>query len=171
MHSWQSHGVALTTCELGNAPLFGAFPDRGGVSLAPPRRWLAEGKTEGLSILPVNLLGSSRGVSRRILAKSPVGSLPPANLETAHCARRFRAPAQMRSRCVGRGAASIGAKPRGTQRLAKFAPLRRERGLYRARRWRVVQHLCWRRDGESKLYWFSPVASLRESSPTKPNTL
>ena len=41
-------GVALTTCELGNAPLFGAFPDRGGVSLAPPRRWLAEGKTEGL---------------------------------------------------------------------------------------------------------------------------
>ena len=45
-------GGALTTCELGNAPLFGAFPDRGGVSLAPPRRWLAEGKTEGLLILP-----------------------------------------------------------------------------------------------------------------------
>ena len=31
--------------------------------------------------------------------------MPLANLETAHCARRFRAPAQMRSRCVGRGAA------------------------------------------------------------------
>ena len=26
--SWQRHGVALTTCELGNAPSFGAFPDR-----------------------------------------------------------------------------------------------------------------------------------------------
>ena len=73
-------------------------------------------------------------MSRRFLAKSPVGFLPPANLETAHSARRFRAPAQMRSRCVGRGAAGIGAKPRGTQRLAKFAPLRRERGVYRARR-------------------------------------
>ena len=28
MLSWQRHGVALTICELGNAPLFGAFPDR-----------------------------------------------------------------------------------------------------------------------------------------------
>ena len=26
--SWQSPGGALTTCELGNAPLLGAFPDR-----------------------------------------------------------------------------------------------------------------------------------------------
>ena len=26
--SWQSHGVALPTCELVNAPLFGAFTDR-----------------------------------------------------------------------------------------------------------------------------------------------
>ena len=34
VHSWQSHGVALTTCELGNAPLFGAFPDRSAVSTA-----------------------------------------------------------------------------------------------------------------------------------------
>ncbi len=33
----------------------------------------------------VNLLGSSRGVSRRILAKSPVGSSPPANLGMPHC--------------------------------------------------------------------------------------
>ena len=32
-------GGLFAACELGNAPLFGAFPDRGGVSLAPPRRW------------------------------------------------------------------------------------------------------------------------------------
>ena len=50
-------------------------------------------------------LPPSLRVSRRILAKSPVGSLPPANLEMAHGACRFRVPAQMRSRCVGRGAA------------------------------------------------------------------
>ena len=49
--SWQSPGGVLTAFELGNAPLFGAFPDRGGVSLAPPRRWLAEGKTKGLLCL------------------------------------------------------------------------------------------------------------------------
>ena len=36
--------------------------------------------------------------------------------ETAHCARRYMAPAQMRSRCVGRGDASRAIKPRGTQR-------------------------------------------------------
>ena len=60
-HSCEEPGGLFAACELGNAPLFGAFPDRGGVSLAPPRRWLAEGKTEGLSILPVNLFGSSRG--------------------------------------------------------------------------------------------------------------
>ena len=60
-------GVALTTCELGNAPLFGAFPDRGGVSLAPPRRWLAEGKTEGLLILPAIPLAPPVGVSKCIL--------------------------------------------------------------------------------------------------------
>ena len=33
MLSWQRHGVALTICELGNAPLFGAFPDRAQVLL------------------------------------------------------------------------------------------------------------------------------------------
>ena len=40
--SCEEPGVALTTCELENGALFGAFPDRGGVSLAPPRRWLAK---------------------------------------------------------------------------------------------------------------------------------
>ena len=44
--------------------------------------------------------------------RDEVGSLPLANLETAHSARRFRAPAQIRSRCVGRGAAR--ALPRET---------------------------------------------------------
>ena len=48
MLSCQRPGGALTAFELGDAPLFGAFPDRGGVSLAPPRRCLAKGKTEGL---------------------------------------------------------------------------------------------------------------------------
>ena len=38
--------------------------------------------------------------------------MPPANLEMAHGACRFRVPAQMRSRCVGRGAAR--ALPRET---------------------------------------------------------
>ena len=51
-HSCEEPGGLFAACELGNAPLFGAFPDRSGVSLAPPRRWLAEGKTEGLLILP-----------------------------------------------------------------------------------------------------------------------
>ena len=49
--------------------------------------------------------GVGLGVSKCFLAKSPAGSLPLANLETAHGACRFRAPAQMQSRCVGRGAA------------------------------------------------------------------
>ena len=57
-----------------------------------------------------------QGVSKCFLAKSPVGSLPLANLEMPHCSGRFRAPAQMRSRCVGRGDASRAVKPRGTQR-------------------------------------------------------
>ena len=48
--------------------------------------------------------------------RDEVGSLPPANLETAYFPCRFRAPAQMRSRCVGRGDASRAVKPRGTQR-------------------------------------------------------
>ena len=65
--SWQSPGGALTAFELGDAPLFGAFPDRGGVSLAPPRRWLAEGKTEGLLILPAIPLAPPVGVSKCIL--------------------------------------------------------------------------------------------------------
>ena len=48
--------------------------------------------------------------------RDEVGSLPPANLGTAYFPCRFRAPAQMRSRCVGRGDASRAVKPRGTQR-------------------------------------------------------
>ena len=48
--------------------------------------------------------------------RDEVGSLPHANLETAYYPCRFRAPAQMRSRCVGRGDASRAVKPRGTQR-------------------------------------------------------
>ena len=48
--------------------------------------------------------------------RDEVGSLPPANLEMPHCGCRYRAPAQMRSRCVGRGDASRAVKPRGTQR-------------------------------------------------------
>ena len=32
--SWQRHGVALTTCELGNGALFAPFPDRSAVSTA-----------------------------------------------------------------------------------------------------------------------------------------
>ena len=48
--------------------------------------------------------------------RDEVGSLPLANLETAYYPCRFRAPAQMRSRCVGRGDASRAVKPRGTQR-------------------------------------------------------
>ena len=74
VHSWQSHGVALTTCELGNAPLFGAFPDRGGVSLAPPRRWLAEGKTEGLLSHLLILGVLSRG-EKALSWQSPGGAL------------------------------------------------------------------------------------------------
>ena len=34
MLSWQSHSVALTTCELGNGALFAPFPDR---ARFPPR--------------------------------------------------------------------------------------------------------------------------------------
>ena len=52
-------------------------------------------------------MGASSGVSKCFLAKSPVGSLPLANLEMPHCSGHFRAPAQMRSRCVGRGAARV----------------------------------------------------------------
>ena len=34
VHSWQSHGVALTTCELGNGTWSVPFPDRSAVSTA-----------------------------------------------------------------------------------------------------------------------------------------
>ena len=37
--SWQSPGGALTTCELRNGTWSVPFLDRGGVLLAPPRRW------------------------------------------------------------------------------------------------------------------------------------
>ena len=97
---------------------------------------------------------------------------------------RERAPKKIASaRFLGRGAASIGAKPRGTQRLAKFAPLRRSGGKPSSRdfilkaflilasssgRWRAVQHLCWRRDGGSKRVsvkaWFCP-RKFQRSSP------
>ena len=44
--SWQSPGGALTAFELGNFPLWGNFLTER--RLYCVRRWLAEGKTEGL---------------------------------------------------------------------------------------------------------------------------
>ena len=44
-------------------------------------------------------------VSRRFIGKAPVGLCPLSSLGMAHGACHFRAPAQLRSRCVGRGAA------------------------------------------------------------------
>ena len=93
------------------------------------------------------ILGAFLRVSKCFLANSPVGLWPPANLETAYYPCRFRAPAQMRSRCVGRGDASRAVKPRGTQRRTCW--LCRERGLYRARRWRGIRSLLRCRDGGS----------------------
>ena len=46
-------------------------------------------------------------MSKCFLGNATVWRCPLANSETAHCSRRFRVPAQMRSRCVGRGAARI----------------------------------------------------------------
>ena len=78
------------------------------------------------------------------------------------CSRkRFIRKGSRKSRAasfLGRGAASIGAKPRGTQRLAKFAPLRRG-----------VGKPCLRHDLRSGnslgalLRELSSVARLRES--------
>ena len=80
----------MTTCELGNAPLFETFPDR---ARALPRETqrretlLAEVIWEARALfIP---LPPSLRVSRCMLAKSPVGSLRPANLETAHSPCRF----------------------------------------------------------------------------------
>ncbi len=87
-------------------PIVGKFPDRGGVFLAPPRRWLAKGKTEGLlsrrrdggsklpgfppslaSSLPQSnrYLLSSRVAARRICERSPYSN------RCAFCARFSRA--------------------------------------------------------------------------------
>ena len=49
MLSRKEPGGLFAICELGNGALCAPFPDRGGVSLAPPRRWLAKSKTEGVT--------------------------------------------------------------------------------------------------------------------------
>ncbi|HJA02284.1 MAG TPA: hypothetical protein H9797_02765 [Candidatus Gallimonas gallistercoris] len=46
--SWQSHGVALTTCELGNFPLWENFLTERGFYRA--RRWQLKELTEGVPL-------------------------------------------------------------------------------------------------------------------------
>ena len=64
---------------LNNKPLV-----RGKLGPAAQKRGFARG-----SILGIHSIASSSGVSRRFLAKGPVGFLPPANLEMSYCSGQF----------------------------------------------------------------------------------
>ena len=64
---------------LNNKPLV-----RGKLGPAAQKRGFARG-----SILGIHSIASSSGVSRRFLAKGPVGILPPANLEMSYCSGQF----------------------------------------------------------------------------------
>ena len=68
--------------------IVGKNRDRGGVSLAPPRRWIAEGKTEGL-LRPYNACLYNPPASLRSAPSRAV--VPALGQETARTMRRFQA--------------------------------------------------------------------------------
>ena len=76
VRSWQSHGVALTTCELGNAPLFGAFPDPCAAETVALSNIDVGSETEGV-ITKTRLLGPAVSTARDGgLPSFPYYSLP-----------------------------------------------------------------------------------------------
>ena len=108
--SWQSPGGALTAFELGNAPLFGAFPDR--ARSLPREKEFVDFNRHYRPPAVLFLLYNKRQGWRKL---SPAAQKR--GLLAEVCFRKGSRKNRVAS-FVGRGAASIGAKPRGTQRLA-----------------------------------------------------
>ena len=110
--SCKKPGGLFAACELGNAPLFGAFPDRARASTAREesllilrggfgraRRWIAEGKTDGSLRLhaacPYNPPASLRsapsltqGGQKRQLLPPRIRSAPPSKREAGKTAAK-----------------------------------------------------------------------------------
>ena len=112
------------------------FPDRGGVSLAPQRRWLAEGKTEGLL--------SPTPRRRESLPPFP---LPPSLRELSSAARLRESP-HYSPPCVREGAERSGAGGLLSSMPRLRAPTKIASAFQGSRKDFAQQKICGKRSSE-----------------------